>query len=237
MCAHCRLRSARASALSDQPWVLSYPLSASKDSDQTGLMPRLIWVFPWRMSFCWFCHVAAHMLSCAESRKTVTEHKLFFINFLFFLIWVLGLVKIISLILSRVSHKVGLNDEWFRALKFSVLNHPAMGADLNINWQRMSVWTQVDESCQVFQCLDLQKELDLRGLTWKNWPDNQYSQSYLSAYSLVLTFHLHKFYVMWLNFFLNWVSPRKVTAMSCDWLDLWEERIEMEQRDVHFNQR
>ena len=26
-------------------WVLSYPLSASEDSDQTGRMPRLIWVF------------------------------------------------------------------------------------------------------------------------------------------------------------------------------------------------
>ena len=26
-------------------WVLSYPFSASEDSDQTGQMPRLIWVF------------------------------------------------------------------------------------------------------------------------------------------------------------------------------------------------
>ena len=29
-------------------WVLSYPLSASKDSYQTGRMPRLIWVFAGR---------------------------------------------------------------------------------------------------------------------------------------------------------------------------------------------
>ena len=51
LCAQRRLRSAWASAQSDQSdqslrmkkaWVLSYPLSASEDSDQTGRMPRLI---------------------------------------------------------------------------------------------------------------------------------------------------------------------------------------------------
>ena len=61
LCAQRRLRSA---------WVLSYPLSASEDSDQTRRMPRLIWVFAgirpvWSESslgaqFCWFCHEAAH---------------------------------------------------------------------------------------------------------------------------------------------------------------------------------
>ena len=29
-------------------WVLGYPLSAQRRSDQTGWMPRLIWVFAWR---------------------------------------------------------------------------------------------------------------------------------------------------------------------------------------------
>ena len=52
----------------------------SEDSDQTGLMPRLIWVFAISLSwcpgwsesslgvqaFCWFCHVAAHVV-CANS--------------------------------------------------------------------------------------------------------------------------------------------------------------------------
>ena len=33
----------------------------SADSDQTGWMPRLIWVFAGRTSFCWFCHAAAHI--------------------------------------------------------------------------------------------------------------------------------------------------------------------------------
>ena len=32
-----------------KPWVLSYPLSASEDSGQTGRMPRLIWVFAGRI--------------------------------------------------------------------------------------------------------------------------------------------------------------------------------------------
>ena len=37
----------------------------SEDSDQPGhppsLMPRLIWVFAWCRSFCWFCQVTAHL--------------------------------------------------------------------------------------------------------------------------------------------------------------------------------
>ena len=33
----------------------------SEDSDQTGRMPRLIWVFAGRTSFCWFCRAAAHI--------------------------------------------------------------------------------------------------------------------------------------------------------------------------------
>ena len=32
----------------------------SEDSDQTGKMHRLIWVFTVHTSFCWFCHAAAH---------------------------------------------------------------------------------------------------------------------------------------------------------------------------------
>ena len=33
----------------------------SEDSDQTGQIPRLIWVSTWRMLFCWFCHAAAQI--------------------------------------------------------------------------------------------------------------------------------------------------------------------------------
>ena len=32
-----------------------------EDSDQTGRMPRLIWVFAGCTSFCWLCQVAAHL--------------------------------------------------------------------------------------------------------------------------------------------------------------------------------
>ena len=35
----------------------------SEDSDQTGRMPRLIWVMPFR----WFCHVAAQMWLASHS--------------------------------------------------------------------------------------------------------------------------------------------------------------------------
>ena len=56
LCAQRRLRSAWASAQSDQSslcaqWVAQDPVflhANSEDSDQTGLMPRLIWVFPGR---------------------------------------------------------------------------------------------------------------------------------------------------------------------------------------------
>ena len=56
MCAQRRLRSAWASAQSDQSslcalWVAKDPRvlhADSEDSDPTGRMPRLIWVFAWR---------------------------------------------------------------------------------------------------------------------------------------------------------------------------------------------
>ena len=73
MCAQQRLRSAWASAQSDQSLAvrmieetlgpqlpIEWPCHC-EDTDQTGRMPRLIWVFPWRTSFCWFCHEVAHM--------------------------------------------------------------------------------------------------------------------------------------------------------------------------------
>ena len=47
-------------------WVAKDPRYLHADSevsDQTGRMPRLIWVFAARNSFCWFCHVAAHFAS------------------------------------------------------------------------------------------------------------------------------------------------------------------------------
>ena len=52
-------------------WVAKDPSflhADSQDSDQIGRMPRLIWVFAGRTlillahSFCWFCHVEAHMV-------------------------------------------------------------------------------------------------------------------------------------------------------------------------------
>ena len=43
----------------------------SQDSDQTGRMPRLIWVFAGRTSFCWFCCVEAQMI-----RKQYSTNKI-----------------------------------------------------------------------------------------------------------------------------------------------------------------
>ena len=55
-------------------WVAKDPMflhADSENSDQTGRMPRLIWVFAGRKPFCWFCHVVAHLLSsCAIQALT-----------------------------------------------------------------------------------------------------------------------------------------------------------------------
>ena len=70
LCAQRRLNSAWASAQSDQSslctqWVTKDPRflhADSEDSDQTGRMPRLISLHWAHRSFCWFCHVAAHLV-------------------------------------------------------------------------------------------------------------------------------------------------------------------------------
>ena len=56
-CVPSKDRSAWASTQSDQglPCALNRLHSDSKDSDQTGHMPRLISVFAACTSFCWFC--------------------------------------------------------------------------------------------------------------------------------------------------------------------------------------
>ena len=55
-------------------WVAKDPrflLADIEESDQTGRMPRLIWVFAGR-TLCWFCHVAAQMyIIAAKSDKYV----------------------------------------------------------------------------------------------------------------------------------------------------------------------
>ena len=39
-------------------WVLGY---FRAHNEASGQMPRLIWVFAGRTSFCWFCHVVSHL--------------------------------------------------------------------------------------------------------------------------------------------------------------------------------
>ena len=55
-------------------WVAKDPSffhADSKDSDQTGWMPRLIWIFAGAQSVCWFCHVAAHLCMEKNVKKTL----------------------------------------------------------------------------------------------------------------------------------------------------------------------
>ena len=91
LCAHQRLRSAWASAQPDQSWQCAQWVAKdpcflhvdSKDSDQTGWMPRLIWVFAGRtchfvgfvmrlLKFCQtFCII--FFLSCENNLHTKIE--------------------------------------------------------------------------------------------------------------------------------------------------------------------
>ena len=73
ICTQRRLRSAWASAQSDQSSLCAHLLAKdpsflhahSEDSDQTGRMPKLIWVFAGRTChFCWFCYEAALIILC-----------------------------------------------------------------------------------------------------------------------------------------------------------------------------
>ena len=70
LCAQRRLRSARASTQSDQSFrrvlngklrVQAFFMRTAK-TDQTGRMPRLIWLFAGHTPLCWFCHKVAQMV-------------------------------------------------------------------------------------------------------------------------------------------------------------------------------
>ena len=71
-CAQQRLRSARASTQSDQSWLCAQQVakdppflhSDSEESDQTGWMPRLIWVYPG--CTCHSVGVVMRWLRCTE---------------------------------------------------------------------------------------------------------------------------------------------------------------------------
>ena len=62
-----------------------------EDSDQTGGMPRLIWVFAGRTLICWFCHVAAqmfeHAVSCTKSNERMVLNICQFWIFGYFINW------------------------------------------------------------------------------------------------------------------------------------------------------
>ena len=66
LCTQRRLGSAWTSAQSEQSLRCLHEEAThkvdSEDSNQTGWMPRLIWVFAGHTSFCWFSHAAAQLL-------------------------------------------------------------------------------------------------------------------------------------------------------------------------------
>ena len=79
VCAQRRLRPDWAESLISLrcalSWVAKDPgfLHAdSKDSDQTGRMPRLIWSSLSAQPFCWFCHAAAQINVLLDRSPSVT---------------------------------------------------------------------------------------------------------------------------------------------------------------------
>ena len=47
-----------------KPWILSYPLSAQRRMIRLGGFPGWSEASLGAHSFCWFCHVAAHIINC-----------------------------------------------------------------------------------------------------------------------------------------------------------------------------
>ena len=80
-CSHRRLRWAWAATQFDQSSLFalrnlwSFHWAYSKDSDQTGWMPRLIRVLPGAHSFCWFCHVVAHLFMPNKTRGPLVLYR------------------------------------------------------------------------------------------------------------------------------------------------------------------
>ena len=74
----CAQRTLRSESSLHAQWVakeLSFLHADSEDCDQTGRMPRMIWVFAGRTcQFCWLCREAAHM---TNRRWDVSGRKLF----------------------------------------------------------------------------------------------------------------------------------------------------------------
>ena len=62
----------------------------SKDSDQTGRMPRLILVFAGRTVICWFCGAAAHQFIITQIlqrlNEDMTKYNTIYTDF-YFKIW------------------------------------------------------------------------------------------------------------------------------------------------------
>ena len=97
LCAQRRLRSAWASAQlirvfavrMKKAWVLSYLLSTSKDSDQTGRMPRLIWVFAGRTVILL---VLSWGTSCCLRNLVQLHEKYFYYTAAAILHWLIAIV-------------------------------------------------------------------------------------------------------------------------------------------------
>ena len=90
LCAQRRLRSDWASAQSDQSSLsawrklgsLATHLAQIEDSDQTGRMPRLIWVFAGRTVTLLVCHVVAQIvLQCNTYRRIKDKQQCWFCPF------------------------------------------------------------------------------------------------------------------------------------------------------------
>ena len=123
--------SAWASAESDQSllsaWRNTGPLTTywahSEDSDQTGQMPRLIWVFAGRTSFCW-------RLKCREAAQMSAVHQVLTVILETF--WNLTNLRGITLVSLR-SSSVNLQP-----------NEPAINENQMIcnqmSWNQMRLW-------------------------------------------------------------------------------------------------
>ena len=86
----------------------------SEDSDQTGRMPRLIWVFAGH-TFCWFCHEVAHLQNFKKRREVTSTGKTYVYIYKTFSFNSLSKDTTINFLCQYGSHTNSLSELYFVA--------------------------------------------------------------------------------------------------------------------------
>ena len=134
-------------------WKNIRPFTYWAHSEDSGQMPRLIWVFVGRTSFCWYCQAAAHLVFVGFVWKNLYFYILFIIAFKNFTImsWYCLNVKARSPKLTFI-----VQSDWsIKCLIPSFILHPSHIP----NTETMLSWTSCNDSLLIW--VPHKKQLEL----------------------------------------------------------------------------